>query len=545
MDKRAVLAIVLSLALVLLYQFLFVEPPKPVDRTAEVRQEEPGDVDEVDRSSADLLRGREGDSAGVKRALGEPDRGQVKTREILVESPLYTALLSTKGGGVTSFKLNKYRMTLDEDSEPIELVDIHEGMRLPLTVTFPDSSIDIPAEAVFEADREGLRLADERGEERIVFTWSYPGEVKVEKIYTFRGDSYTIDLEVRVHNLAKSTIIQNVGISWSQYMDPEARKDRFSHIGPVAFVQGELITKDAKKLEQETHLGPQVLWAGFQSKYFIASIISQQPSLTSMTITKIPYNNEVSVMLRGPRLMIPPGQSGIFNYTCYLGPKEYDTLKKGGVFLEASIDFGRWIKWLALPLLKVLKFINNYVNNYGLAIIILTIFIKILFWPLGTISYKSMKQMQKLQPEMARIREKYKNDKVKLQEETMALYRAHKVNPLGGCLPILIQIPVFFGLYRALLYSIELRHSPFVFWIQDLSAKDPYYITPIVMGATMFLQQKMMPAPGANEMQAKLMTWMPIIFTFLFLNFPSGLVIYWLFNNIISVGQQYWISKHT
>ena len=196
-----------------------------------------------------------------------------------------------------------------------------------------------------------------------------------------------------------------------------------------------------------------------------------------------------------------------------------------------------------MPLLIVLKFIYNYVGNYGIAIIILTILIKIIFWPLGNKSYKSMKEMQKLQPKMQELREKYKDDKQKLSQETMALYKTHKVNPLGGCLPIVIQIPVFFGLYKVLLYAIELRHSPFFFWIQDLSAKDPYYITPIVMGATMFMQQKMTPTMG-DPMQAKIMLFMPVVFTFLFLNFPSGLVIYWLFNNIISIGQQMYINKH-
>ena len=153
-----------------------------------------------------------------------------------------------------------------------------------------------------------------------------------------------------------------------------------------------------------------------------------------------------------------------------------------------------------------------------------------------------MKEMQKLQPKINELREKYKNDKTKLSQETMAMYKTHKVNPLGGCLPMIIQIPVFFGLYKALLYAIELRHSPLAWWIKDMSAKDPYYITPIIMGATMFLQQKMTPQMG-DPMQAKIMLWMPVIFTFLFLNFPSGLVIYWLFNNIISIGQQHYINK--
>ncbi len=226
----------------------------------------------------------------------------------------------------------------------------------------------------------------------------------------------------------------------------------------------------------------------------------------------------------------------------YTGPKEYSRLKAQDVGLENSIDFGSWVKWLAIPLLEALKWIDKYVHNYGVAIIILTILVKAIFWPLGNISYKSMRGMQKLQPQMKILQEKFKGDKAKLQQETMALYKANKVNPMSGCLPMFIQLPVFFGLYRALLYSIELRHAPFVFWIQDLSDKDPYYITPIIMGATMFLQQRMSPQPGGNEMQAKMMMWMPVVFTFLFLNFPSGLVIYWLFNNVLSIGQQYYIN---
>ena len=209
--------------------------------------------------------------------------------------------------------------------------------------------------------------------------------------------------------------------------------------------------------------------------------------------------------------------------------------------LENSIDYG-WVKWLALPLLITLKYLNQFVHNYGIAIIIITTLIKIIFWPLGNKSYKSMKEMQSLQPKISELREKFKNDKTKLNQEVMQLYKKYKVNPMSGCLPMVIQIPVFFGLYKALLYSIELRHAPFAFWIQDLSAKDPYYITPIIMGATMLWQQKLSPQVG-DPMQAKLMLLMPIVFTFLFLNFPSGLVIYWLFNNILSIGQQYYINK--
>jgi YidC/Oxa1 family membrane protein insertase len=189
-----------------------------------------------------------------------------------------------------------------------------------------------------------------------------------------------------------------------------------------------------------------------------------------------------------------------------------------------------------------LKFFHGYLGNWGFAIILLTVCIKALFWPLTQKSYSSMKAMQKLQPKMAKLREKYANDKQRLNTEMMTLYKENRVNPFGGCLPILIQIPVFFALYQVLLRSIELRHAPFMWWITDLSAKDPYYVTPLIMGVTMFLQQKMTPTT-MDPMQARLMMMMPVVFTFLFLNFPSGLVIYWLVNNVLTIAQQYLINR--
>ncbi len=242
------------------------------------------------------------------------------------------------------------------------------------------------------------------------------------------------------------------------------------------------------------------------------------------------------------RTRSPQGQTGIFGYTAYVGPKDYELLKQQGVGLEAAINIGNWMKWLAFPFLFVMQFLYKYVGNYGIVIIIITVLTKIIFWPLGNKSYKSMKEMQKVQPKMAELKERYKDDKQKLNAAVMELYKTHKINPLGGCLPVVIQIPVFIALYQLLSYAIELRHAPFVWWIQDLSAKDPYYITPVIMGATMLIQQKMTPAMG-DPMQQKMMMFMPVVFTFLFLNFPSGLVIYWLINNVLSIGQQYYINK--
>lgn len=538
MDKRTVLAIVLSLIILMGYQYYIAKiqpPPQPEVASQEkvTRTTEAGDTD----------IGIEAETVPVqKKSLAKREKASGEGKDIRVETSLYTAIFNTEGATLKSFTLNNYRQEVAKNSDLIELVNVEDGMPYPLTVGFPESSIDIPHDVIYEAGSELIDLTESADSETVVFSWSYAGEIRIEKIYTFYDGKYTFDLEVKVYNLSDHALRENALLTWNRYYDPEEKTDRYSHEGPVSFVKNDFDTEKINKLKDKKFLGPDVSWGGLESKYFIASMIPEQPSLTGLVISK-DSRNLVSTSLEGPKIIIPPDQAGIFRYVIYIGPKDYDLLKAEGVGLENSINFGSWIKWLALPLLTVLKFVYQYVHNYGIAIILLTTLVKIIFWPLGNMSYKSMKEMQKLQPQMAKVREKYKDDKTKIQQETMALYKAHKVNPMGGCLPMLIQIPVFFGLYKALLFSIELRHSPFIFWIQDLSAKDPYYVTPIVMGATMFLQQKMSPTPGGNEMQAKMMMWMPIVFTFLFLNFPSGLVIYWLFNNILSIGQQYYINK--
>ena len=238
----------------------------------------------------------------------------------------------------------------------------------------------------------------------------------------------------------------------------------------------------------------------------------------------------------------------------YDGPKEIDRLNQAGHNLSDAVDYG-WFSVLAKPLLVLLKWIYRYVHNYGLAIIIITIMIKIVFWPLTHKSYTSMQKMKKIQPKIAQLREKYKDDREKLNQELMAVYKTYKVNPAGGCLPMVLQIPVFFALYRMLNAAVDLRHQPFMLWIHDLTAPDRLYIPGVdlpylggipvltlLMGITMFLQQKMTPSSG-DPRQEKIMLMMPVMFTVFFINFPAGLVLYWLVNNVLSIAQQYWINR--
>ena len=562
MDKKTILAVVLSLGVFLAYQMFFAPPPPP--KQAAPAQESK----QVSKDTATKPPATQATVGAPKAAAKQTaDKKEAAPKDIKVETENYTAIFSTRGAALKSFQLKGYQKEctkcIDDiypkiknfvtgqkqpaktkSKELVELVAVNESMPYPLAITFPESAAEITANSIYDTDLTKLNTKNAKEKQRLVFSRIFNGKIKVEKIFTFNPDNYSIELDVKVSNLTDTPMTQIPHLSWYQYVDPNQKEDSYSHEGPVVYVSKSIKRKKVSDISTDTSLGPDVSWGGFEKKYFMAVIIPQDPALTSINMSK-DGSNMVSLDLKRTKSIIPPDQSSLFSYALFIGPKDYTLLKKQDISLEKAIEFDSFIpglKWLSIALLFFIKFLYQYCSNYGVAIIILTILIKIIFWPLGNISYRSMKEMQKLQPKIEELKEKYKNDKTKIGQETMAMYRSHKVNPMSGCLPILIQIPVFIGLYNTLLYAIELRHSPFFWWIQDLSAKDPYYITPIIMGATQLIQQKMTPTVG-DPMQAKIMMLMPIVFTFIFLNFPAGLVIYWLLNNVLSIGQQYYINK--
>ncbi|RMF83898.1 MAG: membrane protein insertase YidC, partial [Nitrospinota bacterium] len=324
--------------------------------------------------------------------------------------------------------------------------------------------------------------------------------------------------------------------------DESNGQSRYTTTGPIGSVAGKLVFDKPKEPDTVQTISGQIQWIALQSKYFVAALLPSSSQPPARALVALNQFKEYAVGLESP---LTTAQSRAL-YTLYLGPKEGKRLSRYGPS-EAPLskildhDYG-WFAFLAWPLLKVLNFFYLYTHNYGVAIILLTFLIKVLFFPLTHKSYQSMRDMQKLQPQIQALQERYKNDKQKLNQEMMRLYRENRVNPLGGCLPMVLQIPIFFALYRVLYVAIELRHAPFFLWITDLSDKDPYYVSPILMGISMVIQQKMTPTTG-DPKQAKLMLLMPVVFTVLFLNFPVGLVIYWLVNNLLTIGQQYWIQK--
>jgi YidC/Oxa1 family membrane protein insertase len=327
--------------------------------------------------------------------------------------------------------------------------------------------------------------------------------------------------------------------------------------GPSALIDKSLEEVKIKNIADQNTYAGNVKWVTLQDRYFMMSVIPEQVGEASMRLY-LKGDDLIEAQYALPDGAIGPGTQHTYPYLLFFGPKSMDILDAAGHSLKKALNFGMF-DILAKPCVWLMNRLYSVIPNYGIAIIILTILIKGVLWPLGSKSYKSMSEMKKIQPLMKEIREKHKNDKKKMNEEVMSLYRTYKINPLGGCLPMVVQLPVFFALYRMLYQAIELRHAPFFLWIEDLSAPDrlfrfdianvpfmePPYGIPvltIVMGATMLLQQKMSP-PMGDPTQAKMMMFMPLIFTVIFINFSAGLVLYWLVNNVLSISQQYYIQK--
>ena len=355
MDKRTFLAIVLSLIVILTWQVFFAKKPPP-KQPEPTQQETPvaGKPAVKETARAQFTPSQ------TKTVLSQKVAGSEK--DITVVTPLFTAIFTTKGGSLKSYKLKEYRTALDSTSDPVDLVHLMDGMQRPFTVTFPESNVDILPESIFTTDRGSIDLTQSPDNHRLTFTQTYPDKMKIEKIFTFYPEKYAFDCEVKVHNLSKTALGQNPLLSWHQYVDPKAETDSYGHDGPISFIAKDVELYDVKKIDSGKLLGPDVAWAGFESKYFIASIIPQNPTLTSLSLS-VDAQNMVSVSLKGTQNIIPPGQIGSFSYSLYLGPKEHDILKSQGVGLENAIDFGSWMKWLAMPCLSPLNFSTDYVSQ--------------------------------------------------------------------------------------------------------------------------------------------------------------------------------------
>jgi len=534
MEKRAFIAVVLSLLVLLGYQewiarYYSVPAPPP----SPVKQEPEKAAPPAPPVSAQVA------SPPVKLPVRQG------AREIRVETDNYVALFTNQGARLKSFKFKHYRGAVNESSPPFEIVSSAAGVPFPLGVQWQGAPPNDDQDLLYGVEGNDLKLTgDSKG--TLVFHGQAPNGYSITKSLTFTGSTYPIGLELSVKATDGSAPVPELLLtekSDQTVLNPDAHFE-----GVIALVDNKISReKPPEATKKGEDLTGEISWAGFGYTYFFFGLLPQDPA-----------PQKVSVHSNGPALiaaMSSPAAKpqGAGHYTLFIGPKELDILKSLGKGLERSIDFG-YFSFISIPLLYMLHFSHRFTGSYGIDIILLTVLIKLLMAPLTHKSYVSMKQMQKLQPQMERLKEKFADDKEKLNKEIMELYRRNGVNPLGGCLPMVLQFPVFIGLYNALSTPIELRHASFL-WIKDLSRPDwqslPFTIgdwhlgipiLTILMGASMFLQQWMTPSAG-DPNQRKMMMLMPIMFTFMFVSFPAGLTVYWLVNNILSIGQQYWINR--
>jgi YidC/Oxa1 family membrane protein insertase len=580
MEKRAIYAILLTFLIILFWTFLQSKffpqaPSKPETQEAKKEQVTPAE------KAVEKTEGVK-ESKASREARFAAKRKAVPAKEVSIETQNYWAAFTSEDARLKHFKLKKYEDRVEESAltikltqfvesllgkkveepkkrKPLDLVNSSEKEGLPLGLTFISPLPSSPDEN-WEVEKDQLRLLENGEKGEITFSKSFENGLKILKRFKFTSDRYVIDLEVEVQNNSAKEITNQLGLEWigkielaklakqenkdyglkySYFRNQKVEKKEFGGAASSGCVPGCGSQKTTVEPFDITEKG-EIKWFSFGGEYFTALLIPP-PSKEITLSVKGTETYLLKADILPPSVSIPPKEKVTGAYQIYLGPKDEERLKALGADAEKLVDFG-WFTVVAKPLLWLLRLTNTFTGNYGIDIIILSILIKMVFLPLTQISFKSMKEMQKVQPEMNRLKEQFKNDKARLQQEIMLLYKRRKINPMSGCLPMVIQIPVFIALYNALQNTIEMRHAPFFLWIMDLSAKDPIYITPLIMGATMVIQQKMTPT-AADPTQAKMFLLMPVMFTFLFLNFPSGLVLYWLVNNVLSIAHQYYLNK--
>ncbi len=552
-QSRLLLAIVISLLIFLAWQFFFApqppqRPPAEKAKTPVATQEKP--VQDKDQAQPYVA---EKETTGLSAQSDTTSVAPAIARTITIQTPLYEAKISESGAVVYSLLLKNYRERVQRDA-PLKQVLTNDQTQGVGQLGFLGQSVAGLDKAVFSTDLTADQLTVSQAARDLSFLWRSPKGVVIQKTYRFDPNSYVIGLNVSVKNGSASSIQDRlwVGINGKTPSD----KRMYSFQGPSALINDELQQIKIKNIEEENTFDGRIKWIAIQSRYFMSGLIPEQIEEARLFLA-LKSDKFVAAQYQQPEKAIPPGNQYTYKYDLFIGPKRISYLKTVGNNLEKLIDFG-WFDFIARPCLWLLNLFYSVIPNYGVAIIVLTVLVKALLWPLGQKSYKSMSEMKRLQPLMKEIREKYKDDKQRQNQELMGLYKTYKINPLGGCLPMIVQLPVFFALYRMLYQAIELRHAPFFLWINDLSAPDrlfnfnfsipfmePPYGIPVltvIMGASMLLQQKMSP-PMGDATQAKMMMFMPIIFTVIFINFSSGLVLYWLVNNILSIAQQYYTQK--
>lgn len=488
-------------------------------------------------------------SAGPEAALPGTVPGQEATQvargdTVRVVTDRLEVEISTRGGDVRRVDLPTYPVSLDQPDVPFRLLDDSAGLFHVAQSGLLTASGEAPNHtAQFTATQAEYMLPDGADTLVVPLRWTSPAGLEVEKRFIFKRDSFLIDVQFVVTNNSGETI------DLSQYRQLQRTLPQddgqafiYTYTGGVIYDPEDKYQKidfddiASAQLSRDIDHG----WAAMIQHYFLAAWIPA-PEQTNRYESKLVDGGRYLLRLISPSERVEPGASATLATQLYVGPKEQARLENVAEGLVLTVDYGV-LTFIAQPIYWLMEKIHGVVGNWGWTIILLTLLIKVAFYKLSETSYKSMANMRKMQPKLTALRERYGDDKQRLQQAMMEIYKKEKINPLGGCLPILIQIPVFISLYWVLLESVELRQAPWILWINDLSTKDPYFVLPIIMGASMFVQMKLNPPP-ADPMQAKIMMALPFVFTAMFLFFPSGLVLYWVVNNLLSILQQWLIIR--
>jgi YidC/Oxa1 family membrane protein insertase len=548
-EQRTFLAVVLMAGVLIVYQFFFA-PHEPTPA---------GNASSSTAAPAETAKPSPAAPTPTTPVLPTPaaaTQSRPPQRLARITSPFYEAAVSSEGGKLQELTL-KYR-----GDKPLVIIGELGPAGLVLAPSANASAQVVPMDIAAER----VSLTREHPSEDVPMAAALDG-LRVRQTLAFRADGYTIDARVRVENPGPAPRVVTVALPWSTRQDWRETKERFHGQHPTEILwssHGRVAREE--RLCAITPVATEGEWIALGSVWYVEAFLPHEGGFTLVadgdgraceTKGKDPVGRATIAVQARPT--IAPGQAWEGHVTIFAGPKEYDRLKVLG--LEGAINFGGFpiprrygglpMEWLGVPILLLLNWVYRHVGNYGVAIILLTVVSKVLFYPLTVKSMRSMKAMQALQPQINALRNKYRSDPQRLQKETMDLYRANKVNPMGGCLPMIAQIPIFYALYLALSVSVDLQNATFLcfgsifgvnFWICDLASHDPTYVLPILMGITMFFQQRMTPT-GADPRQAKMMLVMPFVFTFMFLNLPAGLVLYWTVSNVLQILQQWYMDR--
>lgn len=467
--------------------------------------------------------------------------------QIMVETDTLRVSIGTKGGDINRVELLQYPTSIQTPDDPFELMSNQEGNFFIAQSGLQSTSADVPTHhSVFTAEQTEYTLADGTDQIRVPLTWVSESGVEVTKTYTFSRDRYFVEVDYTINNNsgAEFAVNQYRQLRRKPVTDDETQSFIYTFIGGVYSTAEDRYSKigfddfnDAANTL--TTVGG---WTAIIEHYFLGAWIPRPDENNTFYTKALSSPQRYIIGMQSEAVRIADGSSAALSTGLFVGPKIQDRMAKVAPHLDLTVDYG-FLSVIAKPIFWLLQKIHALVGNWGWAIVGVTMCIKLIFYKLSEASYRSMARMRKLQPQLASLKERYGDDRAKMGQATMDLYKKEKVNPLGGCLPILVQIPVFISLYWVLLESVELRQAPWILWIKDLSLMDKYYVLPVIMGVTMFIQQKLNPAP-VDPIQAKVFMFMPLIFTVFFAFFPAGLVLYWVVNNTLSIAQQYYITRH-